>query len=114
MTTLIRSGRVAEKTGISYEPSTDMKSVANFHNALKWVGGRAVAWREDEVDAWIHERVRGFGKPLPRHRRSEPDVADQEPAPRRRRRPLGSKDKRPRVRRHNAAQEPTTLSAGDA
>lgn len=113
MTTLIRSGRVEEKTGISYETFNRYEKRGEFPERVK-VGIRAVAWREDEVDAWIHERVRGFGKPLPRHRRSEPDVADQEPAPRQRRRPLGGKDKRPRVRRHNAAQEPTTLSAGDA
>ena len=27
--------------------------------------GRAVGWYEDEIDAWVHDRIRGFGKRPP-------------------------------------------------
>jgi prophage regulatory protein len=76
---LIRKGQVLKKTGLSYPTIFRYERDGQFPKRIRLTpNGSVVAWFEDEIDAWIHGRVRGGGKrPMRADQRAtvEPDPA---------------------------------------
>ena len=54
---LLRLRAVLERTGLSRTQLYDLKAAGKFPQPLR-IGARAVAWREDEIEAWIRQRPR--------------------------------------------------------
>jgi len=53
---LLRLPRVIERVGLGRSSIYAMAKRGEFPKPIS-LGGRAVAWREDEVSAWIAERI---------------------------------------------------------
>ena len=54
---ILRLPDVLRKTGLSRSTIYDMISSGEFPRQVK-IGRRAVGWISDEVDLWIHQRIR--------------------------------------------------------
>ncbi|MBO1110675.1 helix-turn-helix transcriptional regulator [Bordetella petrii] len=53
---LIRKPAVHHKTGIGHSAMYELISAGEFPAPVK-IGTRAVAWVEEEIDAWIEARI---------------------------------------------------------
>jgi prophage regulatory protein len=66
---IIRDPEVERRTGYSRSQRWRMEKAGRFPVRVQLnpnVGAQGgVGWFEDEVDAWIHDRVRGVSQPLP-------------------------------------------------
>jgi len=59
---IIRRAAVRSKTGLSDTTIWRLEKTGDFPQRVRLTDAGAVGWRESEVDAWVHERVRGGGK----------------------------------------------------
>jgi prophage regulatory protein len=62
---IIRKPVVEKRTGLSGTTIWRLEKAGNFPQRLQLTGGGIVGWFEDEIDAWIHDRVRTGGKRPP-------------------------------------------------
>jgi prophage regulatory protein len=65
MRNIIRKPAVRQRTGLSDVTIWRKEKAGQFPQRLQITEGGAVGWFEDEVDRWVHERVRGTGKRPP-------------------------------------------------
>jgi prophage regulatory protein len=67
---IIRKSAVRQRTGLSDTQVWRLERRDDFPARVQ-LGPNSVGWYEDEVDAWIHSRIRAGGRqpPLPRSRR---------------------------------------------
>ena len=63
---ILRKRAVRQRTGLSDTTIWRLEKAGEFPQRIQITDAGAVGWYEDEVDSWIHERVRGFGKRPPR------------------------------------------------
>jgi prophage regulatory protein len=61
MTRLLRRKSVEARTGLSRSTLYQMMQTGHFPKPVR-IGGRAVAWPETEVDAWIDARLAERGE----------------------------------------------------
>ena len=59
---IIRKAAVRQKTGLSDTTIWRLEKAGEFPARVQITEAGAVGWFEDEIDSWIHERVRGVGK----------------------------------------------------
>jgi prophage regulatory protein len=71
---IIRKPAVRLKTGLSDTTIWRLEKADDFPKRIQITDGGAVGWFEDEVDDWVHDRIRGFGKRPPRTDRSKAAV----------------------------------------
>jgi prophage regulatory protein len=79
---IIRRPEVRKRTGLSDTQRWRLEQLGKFPNRIQ-ISPMAVGWYEDEVDRWVHARVRAGGRqpPLPRSRRTTAvNVAETAPA----------------------------------
>jgi prophage regulatory protein len=69
--TIIRKRRVRQKTGLSDTTIWRLEKKGEFPARIQITEGGSVGYYEDEIDVWIHERVRGGGKRPPLADRGE-------------------------------------------
>jgi len=55
---LLRLPAVEDRTGLKKTTIYAGMAAKTFPVPVRLTGGRAVAWREDEIDRWIAERVK--------------------------------------------------------
>jgi prophage regulatory protein len=67
---IIRKPAVRKRTGLSDSQVWRLERDGRFPSRVQ-LSPMAVGWYEDEVDAWVHARVRASGRqpPLPKRRR---------------------------------------------
>jgi prophage regulatory protein len=63
---IIRKHKVRQKTGLSDTTIWRREKSGTFPQRIQITESGLVGWYEDEVDAWVHERIRGRGKCPPR------------------------------------------------
>jgi predicted DNA-binding transcriptional regulator AlpA len=63
---IIRKRAVQERTGLSDTTIWRLEKAGDFPARIQITDGGSVGWFADEVDRWVHERVRGAGKRPPR------------------------------------------------
>jgi|ERR1051326_3162309 predicted DNA-binding transcriptional regulator AlpA len=63
--TIIRGKVVDKRTGLSSTTRWRLEKRNTFPARIQITEGGSVGYYEDEIDAWIHERVRGGGKRPP-------------------------------------------------
>jgi prophage regulatory protein len=68
---IIRKPEVKNRTGLSNSQVWRLEQAKKFPARVQ-LGPLAVGWYEDEVDDWVHSRVRAGGRqpPLPKRRRA--------------------------------------------
>jgi predicted DNA-binding transcriptional regulator AlpA len=66
MRTIDRKPTVRHKTGLSDSTIWRLEKNERFPRRVQVTEAGAVGWYSDEIDAWVHERVRGSGKRPPR------------------------------------------------
>lgn len=71
MRNIIRKPAVRQRTGLSDVTIWRKEKAGQFPQRLQLTEGGAVGYYEDEVDAWVHDRVRGGGKRPPRADRAK-------------------------------------------
>ena len=59
---IIRKPEVQKRTGLSDTTIWRLEKAGDFPERVVLTDAGAVGWRESEVDRWVQERVRGFGK----------------------------------------------------
>ena len=62
---IIRKPVVQRRTGLSDTTLWRYEKRGDFPARIQITEGGVVGWFEDEIDRWIHERVRGGGKRPP-------------------------------------------------
>jgi prophage regulatory protein len=62
---IIRKPAVRQKTGLSDTTIWRLEKVDEFPARILITQAGAIGWFEDEIDAWVHDRIRGFGKRPP-------------------------------------------------
>jgi prophage regulatory protein len=57
---LLRKADVEAKVGLCERVFRDLEATGNFPRRVQInpLGGRAVAWAEHEIDAWLEERMK--------------------------------------------------------
>jgi prophage regulatory protein len=63
---IIRKPAVRQKTGLSDTTIWRLQKAGEFPPRVQLTDAGLVGWFEDEVDRWVHERVRAGGKRPPR------------------------------------------------
>ena len=63
---IVRKRTVRQRTGLSDTTIWRLEKAGDFPACVQITEAGAVGWYEDEVDAWVHERVRGVGKCPPK------------------------------------------------
>jgi prophage regulatory protein len=74
---IIRKPEVRQRTGLSDTQVWRLEGRRDFPARIQ-LGPNSTGWYEDEVDEWVHSRIRAGGRrPSPRNRRaiSAPDAA---------------------------------------
>jgi prophage regulatory protein len=61
---IIRRREVIARTGYSYSSIWRKEREGTFPASVK-LSETAIGWYEDEVDRWIHDRVRGRARQVP-------------------------------------------------
>jgi len=56
---------VRQKTGLSDTTIWRLERKGEFPARIQITEGGLVGWFSDEIDAWLHDRVRSFGKRPP-------------------------------------------------
>jgi predicted DNA-binding transcriptional regulator AlpA len=59
---IIRKSEVLKRTGLSYPTIFRYERAGLFPHRIRLTESGLIGWYESEIDAWIHERVRGGGK----------------------------------------------------
>jgi len=59
---IIRDKEVLKRTGLSDTTRWRLEGKAEFPKRVRLTEGGSVGWYEDEIDAWVHSRVRAGGK----------------------------------------------------
>jgi predicted DNA-binding transcriptional regulator AlpA len=59
---ILRKRAVHQRTGLSDSTIWRLEKVGEFPERIQVTEAGAVGWFEDEIDAWMHGRVRGPGK----------------------------------------------------
>ena len=59
---IIRKAAIRQKTGLSDTTIWRLERAGGFPQRVQITEAGAVGWYENEVDAWVHERVRSVGK----------------------------------------------------
>lgn len=62
---ILRKRAVRQRTGLSDTTIWRLEKAGDFPSRIQITEAGAVGWYEDEVDAWMHDRVRGLGKRPP-------------------------------------------------
>jgi len=65
---ILRKRPVRQRTGLSDTTIWRLEKAGNFPARIRITEAGAVGWYEDEIDNWIHDRVRGGGKRPPKAR----------------------------------------------
>ncbi len=68
---IIRKPAVRLKTGLSDTTIWRLERAGDFPARVVVTDAGTVGWFEDEVDDWVHDRIRGGGKRPPRADRSK-------------------------------------------
>jgi prophage regulatory protein len=68
---ILRKRAIQQRTGLSDTTIWRLEKTGEFPARIQITEAGAVGWYEDEVDRWIHERVRGGGKRPPRADRTK-------------------------------------------
>jgi prophage regulatory protein len=63
---ILRKRAVQQRTGLSDTTIWRREKAGDFPARVQLTEAGAVGWYEDEVDAWVHDRVRGLGKRPPK------------------------------------------------
>jgi len=63
---IIRKRAVHQRTGLSDSTIWRLEKAGDFPARIQVTEAGAVGWYEDEVDAWVRDRVRGPGKRPPK------------------------------------------------
>jgi prophage regulatory protein len=95
---IIRKSAVKEQTGLSDTTIWREEKAGRFPRRVQ-ITANAVGWFQDEITAWVHERIRGSKSPSPNPRaaqREETITPPQAPPRRTIRRPKSTAG--PRVR----------------
>jgi predicted DNA-binding transcriptional regulator AlpA len=66
--TIITKKAVQQRTGLSDTTIWRLEKAGDFPARIQITRNGRVGWHEHEVDAWVHERVRGAGKRPPGRR----------------------------------------------
>lgn len=61
---ILRKPAVRQRTGYSDSQIWRLERAGQFPKRVQ-LGPMAVGWFEDEIDRWVADRVRGFGKAPP-------------------------------------------------
>jgi predicted DNA-binding transcriptional regulator AlpA len=67
---ILRRSEVLKRTGLSSTTQWRLEGAGEFPERIRLTEAGSVGWFEDEVDQWVHERVRGAGKMLPPRNRA--------------------------------------------
>ena len=59
---IIRRAAVRSRTGLSDTTIWRLERAARFPKRVRLTEAGAVGWYENEVDEWVHQRIRGNGK----------------------------------------------------
>jgi prophage regulatory protein len=59
---ILRKRTVRQRTGLSDTTIWRLEKAGDFPARVQITEAGAVGWYEDEIDAWVHDRVRGSGK----------------------------------------------------
>jgi prophage regulatory protein len=59
---ILRKREVIRRTGLSDTTIWRLEKIDEFPRRIQITENGAVGWFEHEVEAWVHERVRGGGK----------------------------------------------------
>ena len=59
---ILRRAAVRAKTGLSDTTIWRLEKTGDFPQRIRLTEAGSVGWRESEVDAWVHNRVRAGGK----------------------------------------------------
>ena len=59
---IIRKPALRQKTGLSDTTIWRLEKADAFPHRVQITEAGAVGWYEDEVDRWVHDRVRALGK----------------------------------------------------
>ncbi len=62
MRNIIRRAEVRRRTGLSDTTIWRQENRGGFPHRVKLTEGGSVGWFEDEIDRWVHERIRAGGK----------------------------------------------------
>jgi prophage regulatory protein len=62
---ILRKREVKARTGLSHTTIWRREKAEAFPKRIQITESGLVGWFEDEIDAWVHERIRGFGKRPP-------------------------------------------------
>lgn len=65
---ILRKRAVWQRTGLSDTTIWRLEKAGEFPARLTITEGGSVGWYEDEINAWVHDRVRGAGKRPPKAR----------------------------------------------
>jgi len=88
MRNIIRDKEVRKRTGLSNTTRWRLQRAGSFPQSVRLTEGGSVGWYEDEIDAWVHDRVRAAGRrpasvgpaaDTPRPRRSHDDDRPEPP-----------------------------------
>lgn len=80
MRNIIRGKEVRKRTGLGATTIWRLMGNGEFPQSIRLTEAGAIGWYEDEIDAWIHDRVRAAGKYKVK-RSPEKDRAEAEPSP---------------------------------
>jgi prophage regulatory protein len=73
---ILRKREVEARTGLSHTTIWRREKAGGFPKRIQITESGLVGWYQDEIDAWVHERVRGGGK-RPTRADRRPSGADQ-------------------------------------
>jgi predicted DNA-binding transcriptional regulator AlpA len=63
---ILRKRAVQQRTGLSDTTIWRLEKAGDFPSRIQITETGVVGWYKDEIDAWIHDRVRGLGKRPPK------------------------------------------------
>jgi prophage regulatory protein len=77
---IIRKSAVKEQTGLSDTTIWREEKAGRFPTRVQ-ITANSVGWFQDEISAWIHERIRGSASPSPNPRARQRHAAAASPGP---------------------------------
>ena len=63
---ILRKRAVQQRTGLSDTTIWRLERAGDFPARVQITDAGSVGWYENEIDEWVHDRVRGLGKRPPR------------------------------------------------
>jgi prophage regulatory protein len=64
-TIILRKRDVLKRTGLSDTTIWRLERAGKFPQRMQLTEAGSVGWREDEVERWVHDRIRAGGKTPP-------------------------------------------------